>query len=252
MNQRQSRKTKREQHPGYQPPPKVSRPKERAQPNVLFVALVALVGIVGMLCLYATGYTLYNILENTKRQSIVRTLPDVRQAGPGDLAILEGRIAASVPARYKDFAAYVRERHTSGKWTTPWPFVDGATPPLAVETDSHVYTIANTDYVFDRLIPDWTDAQRLDEGPTTWRGAIRIQGLAAKGPVMAVGRLLQGDGEGDALVFHADIIVGLSRAEYFDRLVANQALDWKFAAVLALLAAAGLYFGWRGVRRVMA
>lgn len=251
MNQRRSRRSKRQQQSGSHPkaPPGPPRHKGSTQPNVFFVALVSIVGIMGVICLFGVGYGLYSIREISERQELVRTLPDVTRVAPGETAILDGRIAASVPARYKEFVTYIRESYASVRSGVGWRFVDQARPPLAVETGSGVYTIGNSGYAFDRLLRNWMDAERIDEEPTTWVGAIRIQGIVAQGPVMAVGRLLP---EGDQLVFHADSVVGVSRATYADRLEAQRVFEWKFLGGLAVIAALGLYLGWRGVRRVMA
>lgn len=254
MNQRRSRKTKREQQPGYRPPPpRPPRQKARPRPNVFFSALVMLVGAIGVLCLIGVGLMLQDIRAVSARETLVRTLPDVTTAAPGETAILDGRIAASEPARYKEFVAYIRERERGGMKYSPRYFevVDQETPAFAVETGSRRYRLANADYRFDRLLFNWTDAERIDEGPSTFRGAVRIQGLVVNASVMAVGRLVPaGDGEG--LRFHADSLVGLSRADYADRLNASAASSWQLAGIFGLLAPVLIFLGWRGVRRMMA
>lgn len=250
MNQRRSRKTKRkQQQPGYTPPPpRPPRRKESPPPNVFFVALVSLVGIGGLLCLFALGATLHTIWAISERQELVRTLPDVARAAPGETSILEGRIAASVPTVHREFVAYRRERYSVGQ-KYAWGDVRTLTPPLAVEAGSRVYNIANDSYAFDRVLLQWTDAEHFERASSAWGRAYTFKGIVAGGPVMAVGRLIPA--EGGALDFHADSVVGLSRAVYFDRLGADRPFQWKFAFWSALLAALGIYFGWRGVRRVM-
>ena len=99
-----------------------------------------------------------------------------------------------------------------------------------------------------RLSSGWTDRERIDEPPTTWRGAITIQGIAANAPIMAVGRLLPKDGQ---LSFRADSVVGVSRADYVQRLVEDRARGWELTGIYAVIAVLGLYGGWRGARRVM-
>lgn len=250
MNKRLSRRSKREQQFG-RPAPAPPRPKELPQPNVFFVAAVVMAGALGLLSFAWLGLTLHHIWQVSDRQALVRTLPDVRQAAPGETAILEGRIAASEPARYKEFVAYIRERQRGGVGRSiSWTEVVGQEkPPFSVEAGSRVYRIANRTYAFDRLLHHWMDAKRVDEGPTTFRSAITIQGLATQSPVMAVGRLVAASG--DALAFHADSVVGLSRADYLDRLAGRRTSSWTFAAMLALLAPLLSYLGLRGVYRVM-
>lgn len=246
MNQRRSRKTKREQRAGFKPAsPSPPRRKESPQPHVLFVAWVTLAGIVGLLCVVGLGLTLHHIGSIAERQALVRSLPDVTRTAPGETAILDGRIAATEPPRYKEFVTYIRERRPRGGTR----IVGKQTPAFAVDTGGRVYTIANTDYAFDRLLWNWTDHHRVDEEPTAWKGAVTIRGIVAGAPVMAVGRLVPR--EGGALDFQADSLVGLSRSTYFDRLTEAREISWRLAGTLALLAPILIYVGWRGVRRIM-
>ena len=250
MNQRRSRKTKREQQFG-KPEPRPPRPKELPTPNVFFVALVAIVGALGALSVFGVGYLLHDIWTIAAKENLVHTLPDVRQVAPGETAILDGRVAASEPARYKEFVAYIRERQRGGGGRSiSWiEVVDRATPLIEVDVGSRTYKLANGTYSFDRLLSNWTDAKRIDEGPTAIRSAVTIQGIVTQSPVMAVGRLVSAAGGG--IGFHADSIVALSRVEYADRLESQRLFNWSFAGILALLGPLLIYLSWQGVRRVM-
>jgi hypothetical protein len=224
------------------------RPRKAQSPSSGITTLFILVGIGGLLLLAWPLMSLKTIYELAGRQTLLATLPDVATAAPGDLAILDGRVGASVPQLHNDFVAYVRERRQSGKYaSSAWQYVDGAQQPLVVEAGTRAYTFDDDGYRFDRLLWNWTDAERWDEEATTLRGAIRIQGIVADGPVMAVGRLRPDDGGG--LVFDADSVVGLSRAEYAQRLDARYAYEWKFAGIVFLMALIGMAVGWIGVRR---
>lgn len=252
VNQRRSRKTKREQQPGYTPPPRLPpRRKELPPPNIFFVALVAIIGAFGLICLYGVAYTLHDIWMIAAKKELVRTLPDVRGVAPGETAILDGHVAASEPARYKEFVAYIRERERGGgPRSVSWiEVVDQATPPIEVDVGSRVYKITNDTYSFDRLLWNWTDAERVDEGSTTFRNVITVQGIVVGSPVMAIGRLVPS--AGGAVGFHAESIVGLSRAEYADRLERHQLYNWNFAGILALLGPLLIYLCAQGVRRIM-
>lgn len=200
---------------------------------------------------YGVGYILYDIWTIAAKENLVRTLPDVRGVAPGEMAILDGRISASEPARYKEFVAYIRERQRGGGVRSiSWiEVIDQAKPLIEVEAGSRTYKLANETYTFDRLLPDWTDAMRIDEGPTATRSAITIQGIVTQSPVMAIGRLVSAAGGG--LGFHADSIVALSRAEYADRLERQRLFNWSFAGVLALLGPLLIHLCWQGVRRIM-
>ena len=247
MNQRRSRRTKREQQFG-KPAPPPPRPKELPQPNVFFVAGVVLAGILGLLCVVWLGFTLHHIVEVSERQALVRTLPDVGQAAPGETAILEGRIAASEPARYDEFVAYVRERRR-GRSGAFVEVINQEKPPFTVESGSRIYRLANRSYVFDGVLPTWKDTERLDDDTSVWLSPITIRGLVTQSPVTALGRLVAS--EGNALAFHADSVVGLPRGDYYDRLAARQVVNWIVILVLALLAPILIYLGLRGVYRVM-
>lgn len=202
------------------------------------------VGIFGMLALAFSLISLYEIPALSRRQAEVLGLPDVSKAAPGEMAILDGRIVGPVSPLHDEFVAYLRERHARrGK-----ALVDQGGQPFAVETAAGVYRIGNSDYQFDRVIWDWTDSRRIDEPPTFANGAVDIEGLVANGPVMAVGRLAPKDG---TLYFDAESVVGLPRGVYAERLAKSREIQWKFAGVTAVLAALGLWVGWRGWRRAM-
>lgn len=200
-------------------------------------------GILGLLALAFCVSSFSDLRSLSERRTFVEGLPDVSTAAPGEAAILEGRIAASVPALHGEFVAYLRERHKRrGK-----ALVDRKVQPLVVETASGAYTVGNSTYKFDRLIHRWTDSQRMDEAPTSMLGAVDIEGLVAKGPVMAIGRLAPA---GSPRYFHAESVVGLPRAVYVERLAAAHAGQWKLLVASAGLGALGLFAGWRGWRRI--
>lgn len=248
MNQRLSRRSKREQQQPRQTSSRPKRPANAQSPSSGITTFFILVGIGGLLLLAWPLMSLKTIYELGGRQTLLTTLPDVATAAPGDLAILDGRVGVSVPTLHDEFVAYVRERGQSGKYvSSAWQYVDGAQQPLAVETGERSFRFANDTYRFDRLLWNWTDAERWDEEATTLRGAIRIQGIVANGPVMAVGRIKPD--EGGEPVFEADSVVGISRADYMQRLDARYGYEWKFAGTVFLMALIGMAVGWVGVRR---
>ena len=205
-----------------------------------FIALAALAVVALLISTKAivTGRDIANL------QTLLATLPDVAKAAPGKPAILEGRISASVVPLYDEFVAYRRERREQG-----WRNLDSGKQPLEVDTASGTYLIGNDDYDLDRMISRWTDSKRDDEPPGYFRGAIRIAGLVANGPVMAIGRRLE-DTAGRR-VFHADRAVGLSRATYAERLKQDYATETHLAMVAGALAVLGFAIcGWQMWRRL--
>jgi hypothetical protein len=161
---------------------------------------------------------------------------------PGQLAIIDGHISASVAPLYGGFVAYRRERRGQG-----WRNLDSGKQPLDVTTASGTYRIGNDDYDFDRLTTRWTDSKRDDAPPGYFRGAVRIAGLVANGPVMAIGRLEDKDGR---RVFRADRLVGLSRATYDERLGQDYVMQTHVAELTGAIAALGFAIcGWQMRRR---
>jgi hypothetical protein len=204
-----------------------------------FIALAALAAVAALISAKAivTGREIANL------QTLLATLPDVATAAPGRLAILEGQISASVVPLHDEFVAYRRERREQG-----WKNLDSGKQPLEVETASGTYLIGNDDYDLDRMISRWTDSKRDDEPPDYIRGAVRIAGLVANGPVLAIGHL--GDKTGGR-VFHADRAVGLSRATYAERLKQDHATEMHLAMVAGAMAVLGFAIcGWQTWRRL--
>jgi hypothetical protein len=219
------------------------RKRRSNPPSPLVDGLCVLAGAIGVLGLALALGMACDLGELSDRHALVLSLPDAADAAPGETAILDGRIAASVPALHDEFVAYRRERNAR----RGWDYLDGGKQPLTVEAGSKTYSIANADYEFDRSI-GWTDQQRDDEPPTFSTGGIRIEGLIANGPVTAIGQPMPTDGMPR---FRSQSIVGLSRAVYTERLSRTLRLKWQLAGGFAMLAVLGLAIGWRGVRRMI-
>jgi hypothetical protein len=228
------------------------RRKENLRPNAFLVALVALAAIAAIFSIAGAGLALRDISKLSERAWLVRSLPDTSRATAGEAALLNGHIADSEPRRYKEFVVYHRKQEQGGgKYSVARDeIVDRGTPAFAVATAGHIYRLANDDYVFDDFTDAWADARRNDEAPTTWQNGITIEGLTAGSPVMAVGRIVSTSGA--TPLFHAESIVGLSRADYVERLNASRANRWRLAIILALLAPIFSYLAWRCGRRIMA
>jgi|APThiThiocy_cv2_1041547.scaffolds.fasta_scaffold19736_3 hypothetical protein len=250
MNQRRSRRNTRAQQQAHAASTPARR-KESPRPNAFLVALVALAAIAAIFSVVGAALVLRDIANLSERARLVLTLPDADRAPAGEAAILDGRVADSEPARYKEFVVYLRKQEQGGgKYSVRRDaIVDRATPAFAVEIAGHIYQIANDDYSFDDVTDAWADARREDEAPTALRSAITVEGLTARSPVMAIGRLMSANAGAPA--FHAESVVGLSRADYLERLDASKASRWRLAIVLALLAPILASLAWRGGRRIM-
>lgn len=204
----------------------------------LFIAFAALAFVSALI----SGKAIVARRDIADQRALLATLPDVGTAVPGQLAIIDGHISASVAPLYGGFVAYRRERRGQG-----WRNLDSGKQPLDVTTASGTYRIGNDDYDFDRLTTRWTDSKRDDAPPGYFRGAVRIAGLVANGPVMAIGRLEDKDGR---RVFRADRLVGLSRATYDQRLEQDYVMQTHVAELTGAIAALGFAIcGWQMRRR---
>jgi hypothetical protein len=204
-----------------------------------FIALAALAVVALLVSAKAivTGRTIASM------QALLANLPDVAKAAPGQPAILEGKISASVVPLHDEFVAYRRERREQG-----WRNLDSAKQPLEVETASGTYLIGNDDYDLDRMILRSPDSERGD-GPTGYiRGGVRIAGLVANGPVTAFGHL---ETKAGGRVFHADRAVGLTRSAYAERLKHDHAAEMQLAVTAGAVAVAGFAVcGWQTWRQL--
>lgn len=212
---------------------RTSKPPKIPYADGFFIA----VGALAVVALMISAKAVITVGDIAGLQTLLVTLPDVATAPPGQLAIIDGRISASVVPLHDEFVVYRRERREHG-----WRNLDGGKQPLEVETASGTYLIGNDDYELDRTISRWTDSKRDDEHPRFARGAVRIEGLVANGPVMAVGRL---EDKAGRRVFHADRVVGLSRATFAERLAEDHVSQSHFAMATGAIAALGIAIsGW--------
>jgi hypothetical protein len=101
----------------------------------------------------------------------------------GTVVLLEGRVAASNPASYREFVAYERElydgKETSGSHAgrERWRRAERVAPPMVVETSTGAVQITNSGYPLQNLPHSWRSSLR-DGGLTAPEGE-RVVGLAA-------------------------------------------------------------------------
>ncbi|WP_439541683.1 hypothetical protein [Hyphomicrobium sp.] len=210
-----------------------ARPPNISYADGFFIA----VGALAVVALLISAKAVITAGDIADLQILLATLPDVATASPGQLSIIDGRISASVVPLHDEFVVYRRERRERG-----WRDLDGGKQPLEVDTVSGRYLIGNDDYELDRTISRWTDSKRDDEHPRFARGSVRIEGLVANGSVMAMGRLKD---EAGRRIFHADRVVGLSRATFAERLAEDHVSQTRLAMATGAFAALGIAIsGW--------
>jgi hypothetical protein len=223
-----------------------SRTPDRARraPQRWAPGLGVAAGIIGLLALAMVPLTYTTARSLRERHDLVARLPDLAAARDGELAVLDGRIAATVPLLHGPFVAYLREEYTARQWRA----TGGRMQPLVVETTAGPVEVVNADYTFDQATDDWAHATEADAEPTATRGAIRTRGLVPGQPLMIVARPT---GAGSPRRVTAVTVVGLDRRRYLARLERAIAIRRTLGLALAAIAAGGIAVGVWTVRRTM-
>jgi hypothetical protein len=145
-------------------------------------------------------------------------LPPMSAAGiedsvPGRTVLVEGRISARNPTRFRDFVAYVREeyRGEDDDGDSEWREDERVTPPLLIEVARNVVAIGNDTYRLDTASQHWQESSTLRWNSFTGEGTKRYQGFAANDIVMLIGVVAPGQ---EGQVVHAEFIYGGARADY--------------------------------------
>jgi hypothetical protein len=175
------------------------------------------------------------------RYALVAGLPDLASARPGELGVLEGRIAAGARPLDERFVAYLREEYRRRGWRA----AGGLIQPLPVDAPGGGARVVNDDYRFDPVLGAWHHEEREVSAPGWTVGSVRHRGLVAGMPVMVVGRVAAGDAPADApRRVVAESVAGVDRATYL-RLVARGIVRtramaaWMSAAALACIGIGG-------------
>ncbi|MBK7471657.1 MAG: hypothetical protein IPI73_14615 [Betaproteobacteria bacterium] len=212
------------------------------------VALMFIAGIGGILALVIAALTQYDVARDRDRHAFLSGLPDLGSEPHAGTGIVDGRIAASVPQLRGEFVAYVREQYRSTTArTSGWTWLDGLVQPLTIETAGGAVRIVNADYAFERGINAWTASSREESPATATSGSIRIAGLVAGGPVMAVGRPAPGGTPGQVI---AEAIAGVDRRTYLDRLAQGHVRAQSLVIWLVLVGVAGTACAAWAARRI--
>lgn len=222
----------------------MARNRRRRKPSVIFSALVSLAGVVGVLALPMGVLAYRDGARQRARHDLVAALPDLTTARPGEVGVLEGRVAADMPALRDGFVAYLVEEYRGKGWRT----TGGQVQPLTVETPSGAVQVVNADYAFDRAVDGWTTAEREVSPPGMTTGAVRLQGLVPGGSLMVVGRAEPG---GPPRQVVAQTVAGVDRRTYLERLTRRRDAGRSILVVLLLVAPVGIAFALWGGRRVL-
>jgi hypothetical protein len=122
----------------------------------------------------------------------------VTDAPVGREVLLEGRVATSQPAVFRNFVAFMRqqreERRRSGDSTKSWQTQERRTPPLLVDLPDGSVRVVNTTYDIRNAVTSWEDPQVVDRMET------RYTGLVAGEEVLVVGRAAWGGVEAEYVV----------------------------------------------------
>lgn len=117
--------------------------------------------------------------------------PDARAIATtpsGTEVLVEGRIAADQPRRFRDFVTYVKEEEERDRAQRErgrrWKVVARETPPLTVATDAGSFRVVNTTYDVGPVATRWTDPSRVI--------ATAYEGLVANETVFVHGRIAAG------------------------------------------------------------
>jgi hypothetical protein len=115
------------------------------------------------------------------------TLLDLASTLPGELAVIEGRIAPGQPRIHGDFVAcVVRERRRSKKNENSWNTKEHETPPLILDVSGGLARVVNTTYEMKGSLTSLSDSQ-VDSFTERY-----ASGLVAGEQVFVVGRAAPG------------------------------------------------------------
>lgn len=133
----------------------------------------------------------------------------------GREVIVEGRIAANQPVRFRDFVAYVkeeeqrdaRERERTGNWKT----VETVTPPLDLVAGEGIVRVVDGSYAIRFTKTRWRDTSKVID--TAYAGLIAGEAVFVHGHAAAGG-------------VDASIVGSGTRASYLATVAGNIAVVW--------------------------
>ena len=164
---------------------------------------------------------------------------DVGSAPVGTEVIVDGRIAAGQPVRFRNFVAYVKEEEERDAKQRErrgyWKIVESVTPPLELVTSTGVVRVVNTRYSLTFAATRWRDTSKVID--TAYSGLLANEAVFVHGQVAAGGVEAISVGSG-------------TRASYLAARAGNADVAWwlgaGFQAVGAVLLLVGLALGlWR-------
>jgi hypothetical protein len=177
------------------------------------------------------------------------TAQSVERGAVDQEAIVEGRISARNPARFREFVAYIREEYhgTDDDGDPDWREDERVTPPLLLELDDGPVQIENSSYRMENPPSRWQDSGGLSWNGLTGEGTKRYLGFTAGAQIVTIGRIVEGR---EGLALEAEFITAGTRADY----MANQRsaagmfpiVGMIFGGIGALIALGGVWSAIRG------
>lgn len=175
----------------------------------------------------------------------------LRSRSIGEVLLVQGHLAASNRAVFREFVACVRDRYdgeeTSGasKGREKWTRIETLAPPLEIEAARGTIEIANSGYELRSPPHVWRDLNPLGDLVSS-RGE-RASGFVVGDEVTVEGRVTE------ARTLEAVMLFGGRRAAYLESLrsgiVVARILGGVFTGVGGVLALVGGGIAWRSVGR---
>jgi hypothetical protein len=224
----------------------------------------AFLGGLGAVFLVAGSWILLNGSANRELARGAALAPvtasTLRLRNPGEVVLLEGRLAAGNRAGFREFVAYRRDRYagseTSGasQGRERWTPIETVAPPLEVDAEGGTVAIVNHGYDLQGDPHRWRDVPALTD--LLGHQGERASGFFAGDVVTLEGRVVdgpQGAGADRARALEARVLFGGDRAAYLAHLrggvLATRILGGVFLGVGAALT---LLAAWLGRRASLA
>lgn len=156
----------------------------------------------------------------------------IRNTPVGTEVLVEGRVAATQPKRFRDFVAYVKEEEERDAKQRErrgyWKVVESVKPPLDLATADGALRVVNTTYATVLLAHRWPDRSKIID--------TAYSGLIANEPVFVHGRVTRGGLE-------ALTIGSGTRASYLATMAGNADVSWWLGVGFQILGGAMIVGG---------
>jgi hypothetical protein len=131
------------------------------------------------------------------------TMDDLQKHPPGEPILVEGRIRTNTPLFADQYVAYHSERRERRGDETEWVKDQYVTPPLVIELQSGVVTVANDSYSLG-MVKEWQEVDLAE-------GHRRVGGLKPADPVVVIGTLQDNE---DGILVDAHVVSKGTKLSY--------------------------------------